>query len=261
MGVSSFNPLDGESAEKRWCDVDVDSVDAAGVDMDATELVDAFRSPVKDIESRLDLRGRMLLEVDADADAWRGTRDVEFMDGDPRIEGCLVGPETVLAAGTAPSSMTPNSLVDRLVGDGFVEDVESPWTIILVLRLAKADAEVFKGGEAAAEVRLEMRGILVGVSFGRLPPELNSADGGSLGSLIVWALFVLFVTVPTEGDPAMVGNWWRLRREVSDCFCIELAVCDVSLEEEEAVRVGTGAGGVAGGVEDVTVDDFSLATR
>jgi len=32
----------------------------------------------------------------------------------------------------------------------------------------------------------------------------------------------------------MVGNRCRLRRELSDCFCIELRVCDVSRDEEGA---------------------------
>jgi hypothetical protein len=30
----------------------------------------------------------------------------------------------------------------------------------------------------------------------------------------------------------MVGNWLRDRREASDCFCIELTVCAVTLDEE-----------------------------
>jgi hypothetical protein len=40
----------------------------------------------------------------------------------------------------------------------------------------------------------------------------------------------------------MVGNWLRERREVSDCFCMELTVCAVTLDEEidlEAIGVAT----------------------
>lgn len=35
----------------------------------------------------------------------------------------------------------------------------------------------------------------------------------------------------------MVGNRCRVRREESDCFCIELRVCDVSRDVEEGTRV------------------------
>lgn len=61
--------------------------------------------------------------------------------------------------------------------------------------------------------------------------------------------------VPTEGEPAIVGNWFRLRREASDCFCIELTVCAVTLEED-VVREAIGAVGV-----DVDGGGLSLATR
>lgn len=73
------------------------------------------------------------------------------------------------------------------------------------------------------EERLAIRGIFVGVSFESADVELFNVEGGpSLGSLDAVEL-----TVPTEGDPAIVGNWWR-RKDVSDCFCMELAVCDVA---------------------------------
>lgn len=96
------------------------------------------------------------------------------------------------------------------------------------------DPDDFNGGEAAAEVRLEIRGILVGVSFDWPVKEFSSDGGGSFESLTICELLVPFV--PTDGDPAIVGSWLRERREESECFCIELAVCDISLEVEEAVR-------------------------
>jgi len=125
-------------------------------------------------ESRLAFR-RLLVVADAMIDC-RLIREVEA-DGEPRKEECL-------AAGTVfvSYSITPNSFVDaRPVGDGFVEDV--PSSVVLTLTLARCvpSAEpVLRGGEDAAEVRLEMRGILVGVSFGRLETELSNDDRGSL---------------------------------------------------------------------------------
>lgn len=61
--------------------------------------------------------------------------------------------------------------------------------------------------------------------------------------------------MPTEGDPAIVGNWLRLRSEVSDCFCIELTVCKVSLDVEEAVL------DTEVGVEVELDEGFNRATR
>lgn len=77
----------------------------------------------------------------------------------------------------------------------------------------------FRDGEETADVRLEIRGILVGVSLGFPDMEFIKVDGG--GSLFS---FEVCVMVPTDGEPAIVGNWLRVRRDVSDCFCIELAV-------------------------------------
>lgn len=61
--------------------------------------------------------------------------------------------------------------------------------------------------------------------------------------------------VPTEGEPAIVGNWLRERREVSDCFCIELTVCEVSREEVEDVEARLDV------PAEVVLEDLSLATR
>lgn len=60
--------------------------------------------------------------------------------------------------------------------------------------------------------------------------------------------------MPTDGDPAMVGSWFRVRSDVSDCFCIELTVWDVSLEEVDLVAPDT-AGVDAG------PDNLRLAIR
>ena len=95
-------------------------------------------------------------------------------------------------------------------------------TIILALRPAPFALSV---GEFAAEERLEMRGIFVGVSLESAADVLRAAIGGpSFASLTTGC------KPPTEGEPAIVGSCvWR-RREVSDCFCIELTVCEVARE-------------------------------
>lgn len=81
------------------------------------------------------------------------------------------------------------------------------------------------------EDRLAIRGILVGVSFDSAEVELFNVEGGpSLGSLDAAELMV-----PTEGEPAIVGNWCR-RKDVSDCFCIELAVCEVARDAVVELR-------------------------
>lgn len=109
-------------------------------------------------------------------------------------------------------------------------------------------------GELTADVRLEIRGILVGVSLGLPETEFINDDRGSLGSLDVCTL--LDPVVPTEGDPAIVGNWFLDRREASDCFCMELTVCEVSLEEDTVRGVLLDVAGV-----DVEFEGFSRATR
>jgi len=103
--------------------------------------------------------------------------------------------------GVVPSSfsMTPNSLVKKLEGDAVVELVARP----LVRRLANTDPECFKGGEPVADMRLEIRGIFVGVSFGRVLDGFTK-DEVSRKSLTVCVLLV--VIVPTDGLPAMVGS-------------------------------------------------------
>jgi hypothetical protein len=102
------------------------------------------------------------------------------VEGELRIDVCLTG--TAFAVDRSPFSITPNSVVDNPVGEGLADDVASPATCILVRRGPTADPEGFNGGDAAAEVRLEIRGILVGVSFGWPITEFISDDGASFGS-------------------------------------------------------------------------------
>ena len=195
------------------------SVGADDAATEATEPVDALRRPPKEMESRLLLRVRALPD-EALADTWRGTLDVELIDGDPLTEEfVLPAPVIVFAVGwLSLFSMTPNSFVDSPVGDGFVDD-DKPVAIVLVLRAPTVDEEVFKGGETAEE-RLDIRGIFVGVSFGWEEMVFIEEEGGSLSSLTGAPTLVL-----TEGEPAIVGSWFRvLRRDVSDCFCMELTV-------------------------------------
>lgn len=103
------------------------------------------------------------------------------------------------------------------MGDAFAEDASPLGRLV-----ADADEECFRGGDGtAADAALDIRGIFVGVSFGRPEPELRPEVGEPLFSLT--ACETLFM-VPTEGEPAIVGSWLRLRRDVSDCFCMELTV-------------------------------------
>ena len=80
------------------------------------------------------------------------------------------------------------------MGEAFAEG-----TRVLARRAVEMDVEYFNGGESAADVRLEMRGILVGVSLDSEDVEFIKDDDG--GSCELFA-----VTVPTDGEPAMVGN-------------------------------------------------------
>ena len=222
--------------------MDVVAVSGA-LETDATEAVDDLRNPLKEIESRLLFRGRILdVEVDeALPDAWRGTRDIELVaiDGEALI---LLVPVTVFALGVSELSMKPNSL---RVGEGFVEE-EVGCALLLCLRFISGAG--FWVGDPAADVLLEIRGILVGVSFGMPDEELSRLFGGpSLGSLVIEVL-----APPTDGDPAIVGSWLRPRREVSDCFCMELTVCDVSLDDDAEEPLEE---------VDVGVPPFSRATR
>ena len=83
------------------------------------------------------------------------------------------------------------------VGDGSVPAV-------LTLARRPKNEEFFGGGGVdIADVRLEIRGILVGVSLGRLPTEFNKDDEwmSLVTGFDAWGLLA-----PTDGDPAMVGN-------------------------------------------------------
>lgn len=91
FGLSSLRPLDGESAASR-CIV-VSAVVAAVDDIDATEPVEALRSPENEIDSRF-------LRVEpSGADTCRGTREVdapneeEDVEGEPRTDTRWLGVE------------------------------------------------------------------------------------------------------------------------------------------------------------------------
>ena len=141
------------------------SPDDAGLEVELlVEPVDGFRSPMNDTESRVLLRGvATVAAVDC-----RGARDVD--DGEPRT--CR---DVFVTLGVAPSSlaMTPNSFIE--IGDGLTDPTAAAF--MLVLRLpGKVEVDLPSGGVPTAEVRLEIRGIFVGVSFGNPETEFRRAD-------------------------------------------------------------------------------------
>jgi hypothetical protein len=154
-----------------------------------------------------------------------------------------------------PFSITPNSLAGCSpgTGEGSVDGATSPLACRLLRRLVLEGIEFLRVGDGIADVRLEIRGIFVGVSFERPDAEFANVEGGA--SFVSFGACELFT--PTDGDPAIVGSWLRVRSDVSDCFCIELTVCEVSLDDE-LIRDA----GAAGGTEEVEddVDDRKLAT-
>ncbi len=87
-----------------------------------------------------------------------------------------------------------------------------------MIRLARRfDSLPFRVGELASDERPVMRGILVGVSLDNVDAFNEDDEGGSLDPC--WA------RAPTLGEPAIVGRPLReLRRDASDCFCMELNV-------------------------------------
>lgn len=58
----------------------------------------------------------------------------------------------------------------------------------------------FKVGDVTVDDRLAIRGILVGVSFDKAEVEVFNEDGGPP------SFCSLELTVPTEGEPAIVGS-------------------------------------------------------
>ena len=120
------------------------------------ELVEGLRTPECDNESRFFFPVRLF---ESEMDDCLGKRDE--LVGELR-SNCLRAD-----LGTASSSMTPNSFADG-VGEGLVEAPRPP-VCTLMRRFALDDEDGFGGdGEVAVEVRLDIRGILVGVSFTRL---------------------------------------------------------------------------------------------
>jgi len=239
LGPSNFKPLDGDKAENRW-ELDDASALLAGVENEATDPVDGLRIPMKDIESRFDLRGRILplpvlpvLPIGC-----RGSREVD-VDGEQRKDWCRIDFGVVLS-----SSMTPNSDIGKPEGEWLADVEASP----LPRQDANVETEFLRRGDCLAEAELEIRGILVGVSLRKPETVLSEELESSRLSLVKWVL--------TEGEPAIVGSWVRLRSDASDIFCIELAVWAVTREDIKGAREAAGVTDVA-----LEVEDLSFATR
>ena len=187
-----------------------DVVASDPVAREVTLPVDALRSPLKEIESRLLFLGRVVLvtlEVVAEVlvEVCRTARNdvAEAVEGEERVLDDLV-PETVLAEGVTSLSNTPNSFVELIppVGEGPADEE----LIIVLAPLSPLLLRVPEGDEAA-EVRLEILGIFVGVSLGSALETFKEDGGGpsfSLTSLLEMDKPRLF---PTDGEPAMVGSW------------------------------------------------------
>jgi hypothetical protein len=132
---------------------------------------------------------------------------------------------------TPNSSRAPSSLVVPVPGDGDTLLIEgaADGAKLLELRLVRRavtvdtdETEPFSVGDGMPDWPA-MRGIFVGVSLGNDVETFRDEGGGKLGSLN--PPFELSAAVATEGDPAIVGSWLReLRREVSECLCMELIV-------------------------------------
>lgn len=90
---------------------------------------------------------------------------------------------------------------------------------------------LFNGGVVSVDDLLAIRGILVGVSFGK--PAIDPDSDVPLPRCPFGSrLFrVTVLCTLTDGDPAIVGSWCRLLR-LSACFCIELMVCDETREDK-----------------------------
>lgn len=183
---SLLSPLDGERAENRWWT----SLPVVGA-TDATELAEAFRKPVKETESRVAFRIAETPEATLDeggTDTCRETRDPE---GDTRTEFRWFPAPAGLEAVFSPSLRTPNSFIGASLEavEGSDVGTNNGPALRLVLRDVNKDEEFLRFGDATAEDRLAIRGILVGVSF--TPPEsepdsvvllFREDSGGSLVS-------------------------------------------------------------------------------
>lgn len=150
--------------------------------MDATEPVEDLRRPLKEMDSRFLRAPRPLTVDELDPDIWRGTREVAVtvaaaVEGDARVDcRCGAAAAEVEAFGVCPFSRTPNSLVTESFAEGDVPREGVVFALITTLALRPA----FKVGELAADERLEIRGIFVGVSFVNAEGFNDDGGGGSL---------------------------------------------------------------------------------
>lgn len=218
MAFNSLSDLDGERAEKREGRV-VEEVGAVfsgaegGAMDDETEemdAVDGFRSP-KPIDSRIGLR---IADVDAEDEIAvepvvlvRGTRVVVDCGDARATDSRRVEPVTVLDGDDefSESSRMPNSASDEC-GDGGPSADDAP-TLRLVRRLPISEVvDLTAGaGDVVFELRLAMRGILVGVS-------LDSCDE----DIEPYTPLLPVPEVDTDGEPAMVGSCARRRSDESE---------------------------------------------
>ena len=177
FGLRSLRPFDGERAE-NLCDVVwVEGASLGATELsEATEPVEDLRRPPKDMESRVPFRG--ILDEAVELMTWRGTLALELDEGEARR--CVSVLSVALDA--SPFSKSPNS---SIIGAGLFIDPDDPFpgafpgvgdgsfsatdeeTMRLVRRLAIVDdVDGFRAGDETVDVRLWMRGILVGVSLG-----------------------------------------------------------------------------------------------
>lgn len=155
--------------------------------------------------------------------------------------------------------MTPKSDIIDVCGEGgegstrvlpFKEDIEAPM-LRLARRVFMSDPEGLSGTpveDCKVEVRLDILGILVGVSFVSTPAPPRDEDGR----------FDVDEAGPIDGEPAIGGRFCRvLRSDESDAlFPGDAGVLDDAIDIRDR-------GGADGGGIDVEAEppDFKFATR
>jgi len=177
LGPRSFKLFDGEKADRR-CELDSAAFlpELPGFEVELPELVEDLRSPMKETDSRVLLRALLVavLALVVDCRVGRGTLD----DGDALMTVCLVTVGTLFRVLEASSlSITPNSFMfDVETGEGFAELELRPLGFALARRVEKVEEAFLPDGLGIAEVRLDIRGIFVGVFSGKPDIELERSD-------------------------------------------------------------------------------------